>query len=57
MGAVAVVAPAEQRGRLVQQQRLQAAQVVGNAVDILFHVIFPDVLNLVGLELHFLPTW
>ena len=52
VGAVAVVAAAEQGRGFVEQQRLHAAKVVGDAVDGLFHVVVHDVDDFIGLKVH-----
>jgi len=50
--AIAVVAPAEQGRGFVEQKCLQAAQVIGYAVDVLFYVVVQDVFDFVLVEVH-----
>ena len=50
MAAVDVVLPTEQRRGLVQQRRLDGADVLGQAVDLLMHVRLDQVKNRPALE-------
>lgn len=54
MAAVVVVAPAEQRGRLIQPGRLQRGQVLRQAVDLLVHIGLDHVADRAWCEFVFL---
>lgn len=54
VGAVLVTPAPKQRGGLVEQQRVHAAQVVGHTVDVLLHVVVHDVFHLVLVEVQLL---
>lgn len=51
MRAVFVILAAEQGGVLIEQHRLDCAEVAGDAVDGLGHVVVPQVQHFAGLEL------